>query len=128
MRLLLTLSAPLACLSLLTTGCSKSEASPQPGEAAAPLAAAAAGPITVVADGNGFTPSQIKVSKGKEVTLNFQRKSDDTCATEVVFPDLNIKKPLPLGQVVAITIPTTEAKTFTFTCGMGMFKSAVVVN
>ncbi len=81
----------------------------------------------IVADGRGFTPSQVTLKKGSSGTLRFERKSDDTCATEVLFPDLNIKRPLPLNQVVEISVPTTESKTYAFTCGMGMFKSSIVV-
>jgi len=125
MRLIHALFAPVAFLALLSASCSKSSAAT---EGATSQNAVAAGPVTIIADGNGFTPSEVKVAKGSDGKLRFQRKSDDTCATEVVFPELNIKKPLPLNQVVEITVPTTEAKTYAFTCGMGMFKSAVVVN
>lgn len=105
---------------LALSGCDKSSA--------AVPAGAADQALTIIADGRGFTPSQVSLKKGGDGKLRFERKSDDTCATEVVFPDLNIKKPLPLNQVVEVSVPTTDAKTYTFTCGMGMFKSAVVVN
>jgi plastocyanin domain-containing protein len=81
----------------------------------------------IVADGRGFNPSQITLKKGSVGKLRFERRSDETCATEVLFPDLNIKQPLPLNQIVEISVPTSESKTYAFTCGMGMFKSSVVV-
>ena len=40
---------------------------------------------------------------------------------------LNIKKALPKGTPVSITIPTDKEQTLTFQCGMGMYKSSVVV-
>ena len=88
---------------------------------------AADGTIKVVASEKGFAPSSVKVKKGVPTTLSFLRTTDETCATEVVFPDLNVKKDLPKGQPVAIQIPTDKEQTLTFQCGMGMYKSSVVV-
>lgn len=84
-------------------------------------------PVKVVANENGYTPSSVTVPKGQPATLEFTRTTDKTCAREVVFPDLGIKKDLPLNQPVTVTVPAGEAKTYTFQCGMGMFKGSVVV-
>jgi len=85
------------------------------------------GQIDVTASEKGFQPSSVNVKKGSPATLVFTRTTDDTCATEVVFPELSLKKYLPKNQPVAITIPTDKAQTLTFQCGMGMYKSSVVV-
>ncbi len=85
------------------------------------------GKIAIRADDKGFTPSSVTVKKGAPTTLVFTRTSDDTCATDVVFPEIGIKKALPLNQPVDVEVPTADARTLAFTCGMGMFKSAVVV-
>ena len=85
------------------------------------------GPIAITADDKGFKPSSVKLKKGVPATLVFTRTSDDTCATEVVFPQLDIKKDLPKGQAVSINVPTDKEQTLTFQCGMGMYKSSVVV-
>src|SRR5262249_14837089 len=81
----------------------------------------------VIADRKGFSPSHVEIEKGKPASLVFVRTSDQTCATQVVFPELKVEKELPLNTPVAIDVPTTEARTLTFQCGMGMYKSSVVV-
>jgi plastocyanin domain-containing protein len=92
-----------------------------------PAVEAASGPVSITADDKGFTPSSVKFKKGAPATLIFTRTSDDTCATEVVFPALDIKKDLPKGTPVTITVPTDKEQKLTFQCGMGMYKSSVVI-
>lgn len=93
-----------------------------------PAGIAGPGSIPVTASEKGFSPSSVKLKKGTPATLVFTRTTDDTCATEVVFPELNVKKELPKGQPVAIAIPTDKDQTLTFQCGMGMYKSSVVIS
>ncbi len=84
----------------------------------------------VTAGDHGFKPSSLEVpagGPGSHATVTFVRTTDDTCATEVVFPDLKIEKKLPLDEVVAVDVPTDTAQTLTFQCGMAMYKGAVVV-
>jgi plastocyanin domain-containing protein len=89
---------------------------------------AGGGEIPVTADDKGFSPSSVTVPKGSTAALVFTRTSDDTCATEVVFPELNVKKELPKGTPVKVEIPTDKEQKLTFQCGMGMYKSSVVVS
>src|SRR5450432_1610937 len=56
------------------------------------------GKVSVTADGRGFHPSSIEITKGQRTTLEFRRTTDETCATSVVFPELKIDKALPLNQ------------------------------
>ncbi len=104
-------------------GCKDKSASPS--GAAGPLPP---GAVAVTADENGFKPSSVTFKKGEHASLVFTRTSDDTCATEVVFPELNVKQDLPKGKPVTIDIPTDKEQKLTFQCGMGMYKSAVVVS
>ena len=46
---------------------------------------------------NGFEPSKIEVKKGEPVHLVVTRKTDATCATEVVIKDLGIDPAVPNG-------------------------------
>jgi plastocyanin domain-containing protein len=87
-----------------------------------------AGTVAVTAGEDGFAPSSVTFKKGTpNAQLVFTRTTDKTCATEVVFPELGIKKALPKDTPVAIAVPTDKERSLTFQCGMGMYKSAVVI-
>jgi plastocyanin domain-containing protein len=88
------------------------------------------GQLRVVAGEHGFSPSSLALPKGapgSKASVTFVRTTDDTCATEVVFPDLNVKKDLPLDTPVTVDVPTDSARKLTFQCGMAMYKGALVV-
>jgi plastocyanin domain-containing protein len=122
------LVVPLATLCLsIAAGCSKTGASPSQAEPVIPPAPPGVQQTKVNVDNKGFTPNEVKVEKGKPAVLVFVRTSDQTCAKEVVFPELKLEKELPLNTPVRIDIPTTEARTLTFQCGMAMYKSAVLI-
>lgn len=76
---------------------------------------------------SGYQPDTIIVETGKKVSLTFIRRTDQTCGTEVAFPDLNIKKDLPLNKEVQVSFVPKEVKTYSFTCGMDMLRGKVVV-
>lgn len=92
-----------------------------------PTAIPADGAIHVSVNAQGYTPSAISAPAGKPVTLIFRRESDVGCGDEVVFPKQGIRKPLPLNQDVYITITPTGPGEISFTCGMGMYKGAIVI-
>ena len=94
---------------------------------AAPVIAADQGVIAITVGGEGFQPSSVKFKKGAPATLVFTRTTDETCATEVVFPQLDIKKDLPKNTPVTVTVPTDKEQKLTFQCGMGMYKSSVLI-
>ncbi len=89
---------------------------------------AESGKVKITVGDQGFSPSAIRTKQGQPLTLEFVRVTDKTCATQVAFPELDITKDLPLNSVVSIQVPTDKARTLTFQCGMGMFKSSVVVS
>jgi hypothetical protein len=123
-----TVVLALLLASAATAACKKSsEASPA--EQQPPEHASMAGhPMTDITVGDhGFSPNHVELKKGEPAMLTFKRTSDATCAKAVVFPELGIKKPLPLNQPVTVQIPTDQARTIGFECGMGMYKSQIVV-
>jgi hypothetical protein len=80
----------------------------------------------IVVSEKGFEPGTITLRAGAPARLTFVRTSDKTCATEVVFPSLKIKRALPLNEAVTIEF-TPEKSEMTFTCGMNMLKGTLLV-
>jgi len=90
-------------------------------------AAPVSGVVPIKVDEKGFSPDSVTLKQGAEATLRFTRTTNETCADKVVFPDLKIEKDFPLITLVDVPIATTESHTYSFQCGMGMYKSKVVV-
>ena len=74
----------------------------------------------------GFEPSQTAVPRGQALTLVVTRKTDQTCATEIVIPRLNQRHALPLNQAVRIEIPAGVEDTLNYVCGMNMLGGTIV--
>jgi hypothetical protein len=126
MRLLLALAVMLLAASGLCACDKRSDASTE----SPPVPPAAPGELRVLANEHGFAPSSLTVPKGPPgsiATVSFLRTTDQTCATEVVFPELDLKKALPLNKTVSVDLPGDAARTLTFQCGMGMYKGALLV-
>lgn len=86
-----------------------------------------AGPITIEVTAQGYRPAQVSGVAGQPLELTFIRRVEETCATELVFPEFNLKKPLPLNQAVTVELTPKRSGTFRFTCGMDMFNGQLVV-
>jgi len=76
---------------------------------------------------SGFTPATVTVPAGRPVTLVVTRKTDATCAKEIVFPEQNIRKELPLNQPVEIALPASPKGEIAYRCGMDMLGGKVSV-
>ncbi len=68
----------------------------------------------------GFEPSRVKLRKGELVKLVITRKTDDTCAREIVIPDENIRAELPLGKAVTMALTPKRTGEIRYSCAMGM--------
>jgi plastocyanin domain-containing protein len=98
------------------------------------LAGAAAGQTSakvqtakVTVDEQRFDPARLTLRAGTPAQITFVRTAEKSCATEVVFPSLNIKRALPLNQPVTIEFTPAKTGEIAFACGMNMLKGAVVV-
>ena len=83
--------------------------------------------VKVKVDRNGFSPSSIDVEAGHKLNLVFNRADKNNCGSTVVLPKYKIRKTLPVGKDVIVSITPTEAGNISFTCGMGMYKGSLVV-
>lgn len=81
----------------------------------------------VVIGEKGFTPGSLKLRRGVRTRLTFLRTTDATCAKEIVLPDFNIRRALPLNQPVVITFTPKKRGPLTFACGMNMMRGQLIV-
>lgn len=85
----------------------------------------AASRVEVNVSEKGYTPSVIEAKAGKRLTLVFKRTTDKGCGQEIVFPGLDIRRPLPLNQEVEIEVTPRKGHSIAFTCGMNMYQGRV---
>ena len=130
---------PLALTVFL--GCSRETppaASPSPAPATTatetsaavdPVPAAKGSPrkIEIAVTDEGFRPTPITVKKGEPLELVVTRKTEKTCAHDMVIPSLGISKPLPMNQPVTILMTPDKAGELTYGCAMGQMISGVLM-
>ncbi|TMA16122.1 MAG: cupredoxin domain-containing protein [Deltaproteobacteria bacterium] len=90
-------------------------------------AAPAARTIELAVTTKGFEPEKVELKKGEPVHLVVTRKTDSTCATEIVIKDLGIKKELPLNKAVAIDFTPQKSGEISYVCGMDMIGGRLLV-
>jgi plastocyanin domain-containing protein len=109
--------AAAAVLAALVMGCNEQQQ------------AAAVDPdaVAITVTDKGFEPAEVQVPAGKPITLVFTRKTNQTCATEVVWADTKAQTKLPLNKPVVVKLPARDAGTLDYACAMDMIKGKVVV-
>src|SRR5688572_15739582 len=75
----------------------------------------------------GWSPDAIIVRQGERLRLRLLRESDRRCTREILFPSLGIRRELPVGRPVTVTLRPRHAGTIEFTCGMRMLRGALEV-
>ncbi len=95
-----------------------------------PRAAVAAQPprtIQVAVTEKGVEPPHVTVTKGQPLKLVVTRKTDETCAKEIVIADENIKADLPLDKPVTLSFTPKRAGEIKYACGMNMITGVLEV-
>jgi plastocyanin domain-containing protein len=102
-------------------------------------AAPAAKPAAVRADKNGlrtveltvtskgFEPANVQVKAGHPVRLVVTRRTDKTCAKEIILEDLGIHQPLPLDTPVTVEFTPSESGTLRYACAMDHISGLVTI-
>lgn len=81
---------------------------------------------TIVVSG-GYSPATIVLKKGVPGQVTFDMRDQTACLSHVVFEDLGVNADLTKQKYTTVQIPTDQAKTFNFACGMNMNHGKVVV-
>lgn len=81
--------------------------------------------VDITVDG-GYTPDQIVVQAGQPVKLNFLRKDPSSCLEQIILPDFNKSLDLPLNQRATLEVLPEKAGSYTFHCGMNMFRGTMI--
>ena len=122
------LLAVFASLALAATACAKKDDSSSTTATSSKPADMARFDIKVTE--NGFEPADVAVPAGKPVTLVFERKTDQTCAKQVVLTmddGKKIEKQLPLNTPVELAATFPKAGKLGYACGMDMIKGTITV-
>ena len=83
--------------------------------------------VRVVLDKDGYKPSSIKLRKDVPAQITFVRQVEATCGTEVVIPEYNIRRELPLNESVVVEFTPNKTGEFKFACGMDMLRGKIIV-
>ena len=130
------------------TGCDEKTPStpPAPVVAAAPAAEAAAPPDTSVSstfvqtpDGGsarliemavteeGYVPARLTAVRGQPLLLRITRKTDSTCAVDLLIADTDINVKLPLNEPVEVAWTPNRSGEIKFGCSMDKMISGVLL-
>lgn len=82
--------------------------------------------IAVRVGERGYDPAEVSAPAGQPVRLVFTRTTDEGCGQQLVFPDLDIRRDLPLNEPVPVDLTMPAAGAVRFTCGMDMYQGSVV--
>ena len=91
------------------------------------LAVAPARTIQLTVTDNGFEPQKVAAKKGEPIKLVITRKTDHTCAKEIVIKDAGINKKLPLNVPVEVELTPAKSGQIRYACSMDMLAGVLIV-
>lgn len=83
--------------------------------------------VYILVDEFGFSPKRIPLKVGEAAEIIVMRRTEKTCVTELVVPDLDVNLALPLDQPVKFALKPTKAGTLQFACRQGHVRGEIVV-
>jgi len=92
------------------------------------VAGSAVSSATITIESTNYTPNNLTVKSGSQVTLNLVNRSGGGCTQAFTIPALGIQKIVPLGRsdVISFTAPNQPTQ-LAFMCGMGMYRGVINV-
>jgi plastocyanin domain-containing protein len=75
---------------------------------------------------SGFEPQNVKIKKGVKTTLVITRKTDQTCAKEIVIDEYKIHTKLPLDTPVTVSFTPTKSGELRYGCAMDKMVGGVL--
>ncbi|MGK7872292.1 MAG: cupredoxin domain-containing protein [Xenococcaceae cyanobacterium] len=82
--------------------------------------------LDITVDG-GYMPDRLVVQAGQPVRLNFFRQDPSSCLEKVLLPDFHQAADLLLNQTTSVEFTPDKPGSYTFHCGMNMFRGVVEV-
>lgn len=83
--------------------------------------------IEISVTDDGFEPTPIKVKKDEPLKLVVTRKTEATCAKQLVLDEGKISADLPLNKAVEVSFTPTRAGQIKYGCAMGKMISGVLI-
>jgi len=83
--------------------------------------------VTIKITEQGYEPMNFKLRRGVPARVIFLRTTDQTCAKEIVLPDFNIRRELPLNRRVTVSFTPKDKGALSFVCGMNMMRGQLIV-
>jgi plastocyanin domain-containing protein len=119
--LAVTAAATLAALGASQQGCTKdSEAKAAEAKPAVPEKREnGVRVVDLAVTEQGYEPSPVTLKQGEPVKLVVTRKTDHTCATELVMDEYKIDAKLPLNTPVEIAFTPSKSGKLVYGCAMG---------
>ncbi|MFY9588400.1 MAG: heavy metal translocating P-type ATPase [Actinomycetota bacterium] len=75
----------------------------------------------------GYSPARITVAEGIPLRITFDRREAGECTSEVVFPDLRLRRSLPAFKRTEVQLLPERAGEYPFACGMNMVHGTLIV-
>lgn len=111
-------------LVLVMSGCTKNEVKP---DASVTTPTPTARVIDLEVTSEGFVPAKLTVKANEPLTLRVTRKTDETCATDLLIEGTDINVPLPLGKTVSVSWTPTHAGAVKYGCAMDKMIGGVLL-
>jgi len=83
---------------------------------------------TISIQKDGYTPRNITLKAGSQVTLHLVNSTGSGCTQAFTIPKLGIQRVVPLGKTdtITFTAPSTAGQ-LAFMCGMGMYRGVITI-